>query len=76
MRIPSLEKIVSETMAAIENSKNQIYDIAENARTEKERVQKELEEIQREVMYTIEKVDSLESIEKGSASFNAGKQGV
>lgn len=64
MRIPSLEKIVSETMGAIENSKNQIYDIAENARTEKERIQKELEEIQREVMYTIEKVDSLENIER------------
>lgn len=64
MRISSLDKVVSETMAAIEKSRNQIYDIAENARSEKERVQKELEEIQREVMVTIEKVDGLEHIEK------------
>jgi two-component system sensor histidine kinase DegS len=64
MRISILDKVVSETMAAIEKSRNQIYDIAENARSEKERVQKELEEIQREVMVTIEKVDGLEHIEK------------
>lgn len=64
MQIPSLEKIVTETLAVIDSSKNQIYDIAENARTETERVKKELIEIQREVMLTIDKVDELEKIEK------------
>lgn len=66
MRIPSLEKILSETMASIEKSKLQIYDIAENARSETERVKKELQEIQHQVLYTIEKVDKLERLEKAA----------
>lgn len=64
MRIPSLEKIVSETLSAIEKSKTQIYDIAENARSETHRVKNELMEIQRQVMYTIDQVDNLERLEK------------
>lgn len=64
--MPSLEKIVSETLAAIENSKNQIYDIAENARTETERVKKELMILQREVLATIEQVDAQERLERAA----------
>ena len=64
MRMPSLEKIVAETLSAIEKSKDQIYDIAENARTESERVKNELQELQRQVMYTIEQVDNLERLER------------
>lgn len=66
MRIPSLEKIVSETLSAIEKSKTQIYDIAENARSETHRVKNELMEIQRQVMYTIDQVDNLERLEKAA----------
>lgn len=66
MRIPSLERIVSETLSAIEKSKIQIYDIAENARSECDRIKKELQEIQFQVMGTIEKVDSLERLEKAA----------
>lgn len=66
MRMPSLEKIVSETLSAIEKSKDQIYDIAENARTESERVKNELQELQRQVMFTIEQVDNLERLEKAA----------
>lgn len=66
MRIPSLEKIVSETLSAIEKSKTQIYDIAENARSETERVKNELVEIQRQVMFTIDQVDNLERLEKAA----------
>mgnify|MGYP005850120479 CR=1 FL=1 len=66
MSIASLDKIINETMTVIENNKNQIYDIAENARTESERVKKEMLEVQRQVMATIERVDSLEKLEKAA----------
>jgi len=66
MRMPSLEKIVTETLTAIEKSKDQIYEIAENARTESDRVKNELQELQRQVMYTIEQVDNLERLEKAA----------
>ncbi len=79
MHVPSLEKIVSETLSAIENSKIQIYDIAENARSECDRIKRELQEIQYQVMGTIEKVDKLERLERAArirlmeASRNFGK---
>lgn len=66
MRIPSLEKIISETLQVIENSKAQIYDIAENARSESDRVKNELQEIQRQILYTIEKVDNIGRLEKAA----------
>lgn len=66
MRMPSLEKVISETLQVIENSKVQIYDIAENARTESDRVKNELQEIQRHILYTIEKVDNLGRLEKAA----------
>ncbi len=66
MAMPSLEKIVAETLAAIENSKSQIYDIAENARTETERVKKELMVLQHQVLATIEQVDALEKLERAA----------
>ncbi len=62
----SLEKVVTETLAAVEKGKNQIYDIAENTRSEAERVKRELEEIHRQVMTTIDKVDYLERREKAA----------
>lgn len=66
MKTPSLEKIVSETLAVIEKNKSQIYDIAENARSEMERVKKELIDIQHQVLNTIEQVDWLEKLEKAA----------
>lgn len=66
MRMPSLERIVSETLSAIEKSKHQIYEIAETARTESDRVKNELQELQRQVMFTIEQVDNLERLEKAA----------
>jgi len=61
-----LEKVISETLQVIENSKVQIYDIAENARSESDRVKNELQEIQRQILYTIEKVDNLGRLEKAA----------
>lgn len=66
MKRPTLEEIISQTLQGIEKSKNQIYDIAENARTESERVKYELQEIQRQIMFTIDKVDNLERLEKAA----------
>lgn len=66
MQTPSLERIISETLQAIEKNKNQIYDIAENARSESERIKGELQEIQRQIMFTIDKVDNLERNEKNA----------
>ena len=66
MKMPSLEKIISETLSAIEKSKDQIYEIAETARTESDRIKNELQELQRQVMYTIEQVDNLERLEKAA----------
>lgn len=66
MEMPSLEKIVEETLSSIEDSKIQIYDIAENARSESERIKRELQEIQHQVSITIEKVDNLERLEKAA----------
>jgi two-component system sensor histidine kinase DegS len=66
MRIPSLEKVVAETLTAIEKSKKEIQYIANNARTEKERLQEELAVIQNELMTTIEQVDHLEELEKAA----------
>ncbi|MCR4441592.1 MAG: histidine kinase [Peptococcaceae bacterium] len=62
----SLEKIISETLQAIEKGKSQIYDIAENTRSESERVKKELQEIQGQIMLTIDQVDNLERVEKAA----------
>jgi len=66
MKIPSLEKIVTETLAVIEKSKTQIYEIAENARSETERVKRDLMDLQRQVLATIDQVDTLEKLERAA----------
>lgn len=66
MQKPSLEEIISGTLQAIEASKSQIYDIAENTRSESDRVKGELQEIQRQIITTIEQVDNLERREKAA----------
>lgn len=66
MKIPSLEKIVTETLAVIEGSKSKIYDIAENTRSEMERVKRDLMDLQRQVLTTVDRVDNLEKLEKSA----------
>lgn len=66
MQKPSLEKIISGTLQAIDASKSQIYDIAENTRSESDRVKGELQEIQRQIITTIDQVDNLERKEKAA----------
>ncbi len=55
--IKSLDRIIKETLEAIERSKLQVYDIAENTMLEIARVREELADVQEGVAETIHQVD-------------------
>ncbi|MCE5285675.1 MAG: sensor histidine kinase [Pelosinus sp.] len=59
-----LDKIVKNTMAAIEKSKSQIYDIYEAARNEVEKIKRDVERVKQESADTIFLVDELEKKER------------
>ncbi len=59
-----LDDILRETLDDIEKSKTQIFDIAENARKECERIKKELHKVKKETLEIVEKVDEFEKLEK------------
>jgi two-component system sensor histidine kinase DegS len=59
-----LDKIVKNTMAAIEKSKSQIYDIYEAARSEVEKIKKDVERVKQESADIIFLVDELEKKER------------
>lgn len=59
-----LDKIVKNTMAAIEKSKSQIYDIYEAARNEVEKIKKDVERVKQEGADIIFLVDELEKKER------------
>jgi len=62
--VRDLERIVNETIAALEMGQDQIYDIAENSREDKSRLEQELQEIKQETLNTIDEVDRLETQER------------
>lgn len=64
--LPSLEQIIEETINAIENSKNQIFDIAENARVDAETIQMKLELIKQKIVKIINELERVEGLEKGA----------
>lgn len=64
MEVEALDRVVQETLMALESGKEAIYDIAENACSEVERVQEELLVIQRQTLETIQEVDRLTKLEK------------
>lgn len=64
MEVEVLGRVVKETLAAIESGQDAIYNIAENARSEQQRIQQELMAAQRETLETIQQVDSLSRLEK------------
>lgn len=64
MEVEALDRVVQETLMALESGKEAIYDIAENACSEVERVQEELLLIQRQTLETIQEVDRLTKLEK------------
>lgn len=58
--IARLDKIIKKTIEAINNSKNEIYDIAESARRECKRLEEELAQLKRQVKELIEVIEVLE----------------
>lgn len=61
-----LDKIVKQTIAAVEKGKIQIYEIYEAARNEMENVKKDLERVKQETTNIIMRVDELEKRERRS----------
>lgn len=64
--IKALDKIVKNTIKAIEKGKDQIFDIYEAARNEMENVKKDVERVKQETADIIFKVDELEKRERRS----------
>ncbi len=58
--VVKLDKIVKKTIEAINNSKNEIYDIAESARRECKRLEEELSQLKEQVKELIDTVEVLE----------------
>ena len=61
-----MNDILSKVTAAIDESKREIFDIAESARNEYNELKKELTEIQKSIQTVISEVDKLEVLEKKS----------
>ncbi|GBF32582.1 two component sensor histidine kinase [Desulfocucumis palustris] len=59
-----LDKVVKDTISAIETGKRQIYDIAEHTMAEYNRLKNELAEVKKEVVDLIDEVDNLALLER------------
>ncbi|MFC4777827.1 sensor histidine kinase [Paenibacillus sp. GCM10023252] len=59
-RIVDINRVIKNAIQVMEDSKYQIYEICENARTEYESLELELTQVLQETVSTIEKVDKLE----------------
>ena len=55
-----LDRIINETLNAIEHSKEDIFEIAEAAKGEQRRLQNDLENLRNELKHVIDQVDRLE----------------
>ncbi|MFZ5646636.1 MAG: sensor histidine kinase [Bacillota bacterium] len=62
--IGNLEKIIKDTISAVESGKRQVFDIAENTRIEYCRLKKELEEVRKQVTSLVAEVDALTAEER------------
>jgi len=60
----NLDKIIKETVSAIEAGKRQVFDIAENSRLEYSRLKKEFEEVRQQATHLVDEVDALTVEEK------------
>jgi len=59
-----IKQVVDKTLKSIESSKNEIYKIVENARTQVESIKAELSEVQKQIAAVIDEVDKLEVKDK------------
>lgn len=64
MDFKDLDKIVKNTLSAVEKGKTQIFEIYEAARNEMENVNKDVERVKQEAIYIIFHVDELEKKER------------
>ncbi len=62
----NINVILSKTIVAIEESKEAIFEIAENARKECAKVKKQLEDIKQRILQSMKEVEELEAHEKNS----------
>ncbi|MFS8579376.1 MAG: histidine kinase, partial [Novibacillus thermophilus] len=58
--IALLDKVIKNTVEAVERSKSQIFEIAEMARKEEEALYQKLQQVEAEVRHVIREVDRLE----------------
>ena len=61
---PELDEILKKTSQAMEEGKAKIFDIAENSRSESERIIFKLKKVQEEISEVIEEFDKTERLEK------------
>jgi len=59
-----IKEVVAKTVKAIESSKDEIYKIVENARTQVEKIKSDLAQVQAEISQVINEVDNLEHKDK------------
>ncbi|MBF8983535.1 sensor histidine kinase [Lutibacter sp. B2] len=64
--VEKMNEIIKDTIKSIDNGRNQIFDIAESARTECKNLEFELLIIKQKAIKIINEVDELEKMEKGS----------
>jgi two-component system sensor histidine kinase DegS len=64
--IKTLDKIIKQTIAAVRDSRGQIFDVYEMARDELENVKRDLERVKKETADVIFRVDELERSERRS----------
>ncbi len=62
----NINVILSKTIEAIEESKEAIFEIAENARRECTKVKKQLEDIKQRIFHSMKEVEELEGQERNS----------
>lgn len=62
--MPKLEEVISKAIQAIEQSKTEIFEIAEISRNESERLKLKLLQLQEKIGKFIDKLDRLEKLEK------------
>lgn len=60
----ALDRVMKETLAALEKAKSQVFDIAEATQRECTRLQLELDQVVEELKEVIAQVDELEVREK------------
>ncbi len=68
MDLTTLDQILKQTVNEVEKGRNNITEIAENAREERNNIQKEFTRVKEELMETIDEVDRLQTREKQARS--------